>query len=450
MFRILSLVFMLSVSFLPVKEAVDSSLQWSMFRGNLAGGFLDQAALPATWDVQTGKNIKWKTAIPGLGHSSPVVWGDVVFVTTAVSKADTQSVKAGIYGNVESVSLESEHEWKVYCIDRNSGAIKWERTAFRGVPEIKRHPMSSHANATPATNGKYVVAFFGSEGLYCYDMKGNLQWKKDFGVLESVFFADQSAEWEFASSPLIYHDRVIIQCDVMKNSFLASFDIKTGNQVWKKERDEYPGWCTPNIYFEGGKPRIAVNGFKHRGGYDFETGQEIWKMSGGGDIPIPTPLSGKDLLYFNSAHGRSSPVLAISKEASGDITLKEGQTSNEFVKWSIPRGGSYMQSMLLYGDYLYNIGWNGRMNCYHALTGKEMYAQKVGTGTSYTSSPVAADGIIYIADNNGNVYSVKAGPEFKLLAENKLYETILSTPAIVKGTIFFRTQNHLIAVSGNQ
>jgi outer membrane protein assembly factor BamB len=450
MIRILPLVFLFSMSFVPLIEPVDQSLQWSMFRGNLAGGFLDQAALPATWDVQTGKNIKWKTVIPGLGHSSPVVWGDVVFVTTAVSKADTQSVKAGIYGNVESVSQESEHEWKVYCIDSNSGAIRWERTAFRGVPEIKRHPMSSHANATPATDGNYVVAFFGSEGLYCYDMKGNLQWKKDFGVLESVFFADQSAEWEFASSPLIYRDRVIIQCDVMNNSFLASFDINTGNQNWKKERDEYPGWCTPNIYMEGVKPRIAVNGFKHRGGYDFETGDEIWKMSGGGDIPIPTPLSGKDLLYFNSAHGRSSPVLAISKEAKGDITLKEGQTSNEYVKWSIPRGGSYMQSMLLYGDYLYNIGWNGRMNCYNALTGKEMYAQKVGTGTSYTSSPVAADGIIYIADNNGNVYSVKAGPEFQLLAENKLNETLLSTPAIVKGTIFFRTQSHLIAVSGNQ
>jgi len=153
------------------------------------------------------------------------------------------------------------------------------------------------------------------------------------------------------------------------------------------------------------------------------------------------------LLYFNSAHGRSSPVLAISPEARGDITLKEGEATNEFVKWSIPRGGSYMQTMLLYGDYLYNAGWNGRMVCYDARTGKEMYAQKVGTGTSYTSSPVAADGIIYIADNNGSVYSVKAGPEYSLLAENRLHEAILSTPAIVKGYLFFRTQNHLIAVS---
>jgi outer membrane protein assembly factor BamB len=447
MIRILLSVSVLFFGFISDNQSVDDSLKWPMFRGALAAGVLDDALLPANWDVETGKNIQWKTEIPGLGHSSPVVWGDYVFVTTAVSKADSQKVKAGIYGNVESVAQEPEHEWKLFCIDKHSGAVKWERTAFTGVPKTKRHPMSSHANATPATDGNYVVAFFGSEGLYCYDMKGSLRWKKDFGVLESVFFSDATAEWEFASSPLIFRDRVIIQCDVLKNSFLAAFDIITGKQIWKKERDEYPGWCTPNIYFDGGQARIAVNGFKHRGGYDFETGEEIWKMSGGGDIPIPTPLPGNGLLYFNSAHGRSSPVLAISPEARGDITLNEGQATNEFVKWSIPRGGSYMQTMLLYGDYLYNAGWNGRMVCYHALTGKEMYAQKVGTGNSYTSSPVAADGIIYIADNNGMVYSVKAGPVYSLLAENRLHEAILSTPAIVKGYLFFRTQNHLIAVS---
>jgi outer membrane protein assembly factor BamB len=448
--RILLLFFLLFVSFVPDKNTADSSAQWPMFRGNLACGVLDGAGLPANWDSETGKNIKWKTEIPGMGHSSPIVWGDYVFVTSAVSQADTQKVKAGIYGNVESVPEEPEHAWKVFCVDRNSGAVRWERTACKGVPKTKRHPMSSHANSTPATDGNFVVAFFGSEGLFCFDMKGNLQWKKDFGVLESVFFMDKTAEWEFASSPVIYQGKVIIQCDVMSNSFLASFDIKTGNQVWKVQRDEYPGWCTPKIYIEEGKPRIAVNGFKHRGGYDFATGEEIWKMSGGGDIPIPSPVSGKEILYFNSAHGRSSPILAILPGARGDITLPEGKTTSNFVKWSIPRGGSYMQTMLLYGDYLYNANWNGRLVCYNALTGLEMYAQKVGTGTSYTSSPVAADGIIYIADNNGSVYSVKAGPEYVLLTENKLNEPIFSTPAIVKGCLFFRTQNHLFAVSGNQ
>jgi outer membrane protein assembly factor BamB len=307
--------------------------------------------------------------------------------------------------------------------------------------------MSSHANCTPATNGEFVVAFFGSEGLYCYNMKGELQWQKDFGVLKSVFFMVESAEWEFASSPLIHNNVVIIQCDVQENSFLAAYDLTTGKELWKKQRDEYPGWCTPNIYFDGDKTRIAVNGFKHRGGYDFKTGEEIWKMSGGGDIQIPTPVIGNDLIYFNSAHGKISPVMAIHKNAQGDITLAENETSNTGVKWAHLRGGSYMGTMLVYNGYLYNAAWNGKLTCYNAITGEQIYSEKVGNGNSYTSSPVAADGIMYIADNDGKVYSVKAGPEFQLLHENNLGETYMSTLAISDNYLFFRTVNHLIAVT---
>ncbi len=449
MIRIYLLFILLSVNLIPGKEKVDPSAQWSMYRGNYASGVMDNAGLPAEWDTETGKNIKWKTGIPGLGNSCPVVWGDNVFITSAVSKNDSQKLVTGIYGSIDPVQNEPEHEWKLICIDKYTGKIKWDQTACRGVPKVKRHPMSTHANCTPATNGDYIVAFFGSEGLYCYDMKGNLKWKKDFGILESVFFLVPTAEWEFASSPLIHDGKVIIQCDVMKNSFLAVFDLKTGTQVWKKERDEYPGWCTPNIYFEDGRARIAVNGFKHRGGYDFETGEELWKMSGGGDIPIPTPVFSGDRIFFNSAHGKTSPVMSVSVDARGNITLPEGQTSSEFVRWSLPRGGSYMGTMLVYGDYLYNAGWNGKLVCYNSQTGQEIYAQKPGNGKSYTSSPVASDGIIYITDNDGTVYSVKAGSEFRVLAENKLHETIMSTPAISQGFLFFRTQNHLVAVSGN-
>ena len=214
--------------------------------------------------------------------------------------------------------------------------------------------MSSHANSTPATNGEFVVAFFGSEGLYCYDMNGNLKWSKDFGVLKSVFFMVETAEWEFASSPLIYDNVVVIQCDVQENSFLAAYDLVSGKELWKKQRDEYPGWCTPNIYFDEGKTCIAVNGFKHRGGYDFRTGEEIWRMSGGGDIQIPTPITANNLVYFNSAHGKFSPVMAVNTNARGDITLNENETSNSGVKWYHPRGGSYMGTMLVYDGYLYN------------------------------------------------------------------------------------------------
>jgi len=428
-------------------QEIDPDRQWFMYRGNYASGFLNNANLPDTWDIKNGRNIAWKTKIPGMGHSCPVVWGNDVFVTTAVSEIDKGDIKTGIYGSIGSVQDSSIHNWIIYCIDKLSGEIKWEQISCTGIPEQKRHPMSSHANCTPVTNGNFVVAFFGSEGLYCYDMKGNLQWEKDFGVLKSTFFLVPEAEWEFSSSPLIHEHVVIIQCDVMENSFVAAYDIKTGDEIWKQNRDEYPGWCTPNIYYNEDKAIVAVNGYKHRGGYDFETGDVVWKMSGGGDIPVPTPISGEELIYFNSAHGKISPVLAIHKNASGDITLKEDETSNEYIKWAKLRGGSYMGTMLLYQDFLYNARWNGRLTCYNALTGQEMYSEKVGTGNSYTSSPVAADGVIYITDNQGVVYSVAAGPRFKLLEQNQLNEVCMSTPAISENYLLFRTSQHLIAIS---
>ena len=408
---------------------------------------MDNVNLPAKWNTSTGKNIAWKTAIPGIGHSSPIVWGDQVFVTTAKNVEIEDDVKTGIYGSIGSVPDSSVYEWRVYCLNLKSGEVEWETTAHKGIPEQKRHPMSSHANCTPATNGDFVVALFGSEGLYCYDMKGNLQWSEDFGVLKSNFFLVEDAEWEFASSPLIFNDLVIIQCDVATNSFIAAYDLKTGEERWKKDRDDYPGWSTPNVYSDGEKYIVAVNGFKHRGGYDLETGEEIWRMSGGGDIPVPTPIIGNELIYFNSAHGKLSPIYAISKNAKGNLTLDEGETSNEFVKWAKLRGGAYMGTMLLYDGYLYNARWNGRLTCFNALTGEEIFSEKVGSGNSYTSSPVVADGIIYIVDNDGVVYSVKAGTEYELLETNRLNEVVMSTPAIVDQYLLIRTAQHVVAIS---
>jgi outer membrane protein assembly factor BamB len=394
-------------------------------------------------------NIRWKTEIPGLGLSSPVIWGDRLFITTAISKSDNKGIKPGIYGDGMPVPDSSVHDWKVICIDKNTGKTIWDRTAFTGVPKIKRHPKSTHANTSVATDGKYAVAFFGSEGLYCYDYDGNLIWKKNFGVLKSVAWDYNAAEWEFASSPLIYNGVLIIQCDVLENSFLAAYDLKTGKELWKTTRDEYPGWCTPNIYISDGKARIAVNGFKHRGAYDFLTGKEIWRMSGGGDVPIPTPIIGKDLIYFNSAHGPSSPILAISKEAKGDITLKSGQTVNQYVKWSIPRGGAYIHTMLLYRSHLYNVNWNGSVDCFDALTGQIIYKAKLGKTQSFIASPVASDGKLYIVDEKGTVYIIQDGDKFSQLAELPLNDICLTAPSITDGMIYFRTQKYLIAAGKN-
>jgi outer membrane protein assembly factor BamB len=374
----------LLLSFHP-GEDISPERQWSQYRGYYSNGALDNANLPQKWDVINNENIKWKKEIPGLGLSSPVVWGNKLFITTAISEKDSEGLKTGIYGDIGSVNDDSEHEWKVICINKQDGQTIWERTSCKGIPEQKRHPKSSHANSSVATDGKHVIAFFGSEGIYCYDMDGKLFWQKDFGVLRSVFFRVESAEWEFASSPIIHEGVVIVQCDVMENSFLAAYEASSGKELWKKSRDEYPGWCTPNIYLNNGKAYIAVNGYKHRGGYDFKTGEEIWSMSGGGDIQVPTPIVGGDLVYFNSAHGPSSPILAVKKEAAGELNME----SDPFISWSVPRGGSYMQTMLLYKGLLYNLRWNGNILCFDAQTGEEIYNEKLGgKNKSFTASPV--------------------------------------------------------------
>ncbi len=445
--RIFFLVSIMSLAnLLTASGQMAPERQWPQYRGYMASGVFENANLPSSFDLQKMINIKWKINVPGLGISSPVVWGDRLFITTAISEDDKAGFKPGVYGDVSPVNDSSMHEWKVYCINKNTGKTLWERTSYRGVPKIKRHPKSTHANTTVATDGKFVIAFFGSEGLYCYDFDGNLKWQKSFGVLKSIWTVMKNAEWEFASSPIINDGKVIVQCDVLENSFVAALDVTTGKELWKTERDEIPGWCTPNIYSYAGRKYVVVNGYNHRGAYDLETGKEIWKMAGGGDIQIPTPIIGKDLIYFNSAHGKYNPIIAVRTNATGDITLKEGETSNDFVKWYIPRGGSYMHTMLLYHDRLYNVNWNGIINCLDPLTGKEIYNAKIGKAASFIGSPVASDGKIYIVGEEGTVYIIQDGDAFNLIAEIPLNDICMTSPAIVENMMFIRTQKYLIAI----
>ena len=438
----LALFFVFAIYLLP--SAL--SQNWNSFRGPQSSGVFDGANLPDSWGDENGDVLQWKTPIPGIGMSSPVIWDHKMFVTTALSHEDKSGLKPGLYGDITPVADSSAHDWIVYCLDTESGDILWEQIAHTGIPLQKRHPMSSHANASMATNGEYAVAFFGSEGLYCYDMDGNLQWKNDYGVLRSVFFMYESAEWEWASSPIIHDDVVLIQVDVMDQSFVAALDIRTGKELWRTDRDEDPTWCTPNVYEYQGKTRVVLNGYKHRAAYDFETGEEIWYMSGGGDIPIPTPQVVGDMIYFNSAHGKMAPIFAIRTDAVGDISLKKKKESNDFVVWSKNREGAYMATILIYKDLLYVARWNGNFGCFDAKTGEMYYKETLARGKSFTGSPVAADGKIYFTNDEGTVFVMKAGKEFEKLAENQLGTTCMVTPAIMKGKIFFRTIEGIMAV----
>ena len=292
------------------------------------------------------------------------------------------------------------------------------------------------------------MAFFGSEGLYCFDLDGTLLWKKDLGVLDSSFFMVPDAQWEFASSPVIYQDKVLVQCDVLKGSFIAAFSIEDGREMWRTAREDVPTWGTPTVHAVGGRAQMIVNGFKHAGAYDVETGKEIWRLQGGGDIPVPTPVVAHGLVFLTSAHGPMAPLYAIRLDAAGDISLKPGETSNQSVAWSYARDGAYMITPIVYGDYLYNAKNNGALSCYNARTGERMYQTRLGSGTSgFTASPVAGDGKVYFAGEDGDVYVVKAGPAFELVATNAMGEICMASPALSKGVIYFRTQSHVVAVA---
>jgi outer membrane protein assembly factor BamB len=424
---------------------------WPSFRGPNAAGVADGHFLPAAWDVPSSKNVRWKTPIPGLGHSSPTVWGDRLYVSTAFSGAEKPELKVGMYGDVASLQENTTHRWVVYCLDKRSGKILWERTVHEGVPQIQRHPKSSHANSTLATDGRYLIAFFGSEGLYALDMNGRPLWKRDFGVLESSFFDAPDAQWGFGSSPIIHGNLVIIQVDVLKGSFLAALNIKDGTDAWRTPRADVPTWGTPTIYGDGPAAQVIVNGFRHVGGYDIRTGREIWRLSGGGDIPVPTPVVGHGLVFITSAHGSASPVYAIRTSARGDISLEPNESSNEFVAWRYPREGAYMSTPVVYGDYLYNCRWNGVLVCYEARTGKHLYQERLGgSSAGFSASPVAGDGKIYVPSEDGDVYVVKAGPTFEVLATNAMGEICMATPAISAGVIYFRTRSLVVAVAAGR
>ncbi len=440
-------VLALGLGVAPAAGAADDP--WPQFRGSGARGVADGHALPVTWDVEGGRNLKWKTPIPGLGHSGPAIWGDAIFLTSAVG-GKNEKLRIGLYGDIEPVSDDSVHAYRVFRLDRKTGQIVWQRTAHEGVPQIKRHTKSSHANPTPATDGKQVVAFFGSEGLYAYDFDGTLKWRADLGKLLSSYYVVPEAHWGFGSSPVIHEGRVIVLADVVGNSFLAALDAATGKELWRTKRDDVPTWGSPTVHVEGDRAQVLVNGFRHIGGYDLATGRELWRMDAGGDIPIPTPYVAHGNVYLTSSHGNRSPILAIKASASGDITLQGEATSSEHVLWSKRGGGSYMPTTVVYGDQLYVLRDNGVLTAYDANSGAQRYQQRLGSGTSsFTASLVAGDDKIYATAESGDVFVVKAGPAFELLATNELGAPALATPAISAGQLFFRTKEHLVAIGAS-
>jgi outer membrane protein assembly factor BamB len=424
-----------------------AGVDWPQFRGIRASGVDDKHPSPLTWNVEKKQGVVWKTPIPGLGLASPVVWGNSVYLATSISGQKDAGLRVGYYGDIRSINDDTPHEWRVYCLDKKTGAIKWQQTAITGIPKIKRHEKSTHANSTLATDGQRIIAFFGSEGLYAFDMNGKQLWKKDLGVLDGGFFMVPAAQWETGSSPILHDDVAVVQADVQKGSFLAAFDAKTGRELWRVSRDDVPTWSTPTVHEVNGRTQLIVNGMRHIGAYDFKTGDVIWKMKGLGDIPVPTPVTHDGYVYITNAHGPGSPVFAIKESATGDISLPDGSTTSSGVAWSYPRGGGYLSTPVVYRGLLYVLNYNGVLSVYEAKTGERKYQQRLADGsTAFTSSPVAADGKVYIASEDGRVFVLKAGGAYELLATNEMTESTLATPALSEGLMIWRTQGHVVAV----
>ncbi len=406
---------------------------WPQFRGTSALGSIDKQNLPATWNIKESSNVKWKAEIPGTGHSSPIVWENTIFLTTAV----------GSESNWRDDSVQ--HMWKMYAINKTTGKILWEKTAFEGKPKAGRHEKASQCNSTPVTDGKFVAAIMGSEGLYVYSTDGKELWKKDLGLLDPGLADDHTSQWGHASSPILYKDRLIVQIDKHKDSFLAAYRVSDGTEIWKTPRpDELPSWSTPTLHETKGRVELITNGQYVRG-YDVNTGKEIWKFGDQAQVKQPTPFVYRDSIIVTGGYPRGRAIYALKTGATGDISTAPETTTNPNIVWKIEKGGPYTPTPIAYGDQLYSVQNNGVLICYNVKTGEKLYENKLEG--EFSASPVASDGKLYFASEDGNVSVVKAGPVFELIARNDTGAPLYATPAISDKTIFIRNLEGLIAIT---
>jgi outer membrane protein assembly factor BamB len=423
---------------------------WPSFRGRHASGVADGHALPVTWDAEKSTNIAWKTPIPGLGHSSPIVWENRIFVTTAVGESAAE-LEHGLTQAIRSANETSVHEWRIYCLNRDDGRVVWQKTAVRRAPRTQRHVKGSQANPTPATDGKHVIVSFGAEGLYCFDFNGKLLWKLDLGPLDGGWSDAPDAHWGFGSSPIIYKDLAIVQCDTQRDSFIAAYRVKDGKQVWRTPRDEDTSWSSPSIFEGESRDELIASGTKYYRGYDPLTGKELWRLADGADVKIPTPVFARNLILLGggSTHLRRA-FYAVRPGANGEISVSSPNKASPHIAWQ-NRALPHVLTPIVYGEYLYVCADNGVLAQYDIKTGETIYRERLGgRGSAFSASPVAGEGKIYFASEDGDVFVIKAGPEYQLLATNPIGEVIMATPAISNGMLVIRGQHHLFGVRSSR
>jgi hypothetical protein len=416
---------------------------WPQFRGPGSRGTVpDDQRLPESWSAT--ENIAWKTEIPGKGWSSPVVWEERIFLNTNVGSTSSGPTRKGFYGGGQSNPVPTdEHRWLVHCVDFRNGDVRWAAEVHRGVPKTPRHAKNTYASETPVTDGKRVYSHFGDLATYCLDLEGKLLWSKPWPALESRYGYGTS------SSPALHEGRLYIVNDNEEQSYIVALDKLTGKEIWRADRDEPTTWSTPYIWKNAKRTEIITAGRKKVRSYDLD-GTLLWEISGMSALTIPTPFSEAGLLYVTSGFHvtKERPIYAIRPGASGDITLEPGKTSNEFIAWSIPQGGPYHPSPVLYDGRYYTLFDRGFLTCHDAVSGEEIYGKQriaVDSG-NFTSSPWAYNGKLFCLSENGDTYVIQAGTQFKLLGKNSLGEMSMATPAIADGSLVLRTYSNLYRI----
>jgi outer membrane protein assembly factor BamB len=403
---------------------------WPQFRGARSDGLAEGKQLPDRWS--TTENVVWKTDVPGWGWSSPVIWGNKLFVTSAVGENDLPKPVIGGYpgGNVKPNDVQ---RYLVYCLDTETGKSLWEREADKARPAQPRHPRNSYASDSPVTDGERVYAYFGNVGLFAFDLNGEKLWEQKWGNFR------MRGGWGTGIAPVLHKDRIYLVNDNEDASFLVALDKFTGKQVWRVERQEKSNWSTPYIWENETRTELVTIGTGKVRSYDLD-GKVLWELTGTSGLVSLMPVAKHGLLYLGAGY-HYGPIYAIRPGASGDISLKPGETGNEWIAWSHPKGAGIHPSFLISGDRLYVLFDAGFLTCYDARTGKIHYdRQRVGSGAGrFYASPWSYNGKVFLLNEDGTTQVIQDGPEFKLLGKNALEDNSWATPAIARGSLFIRT-----------
>ncbi len=416
---------------------------WPQWRGPESSGVSAETGIPLEWsDTQ---NVLWKTPIPGLGHSSPIIWGHRIFLTTAIEGEVVEGAKAPVHlidgkpwSHPQATGADKKHTLKVLSLDRDTGKVLWERTAYEGLMSDSRHAKASFASPTPVTDGSTVYTFFGTEGVYAFDFKGNLKWKATVGTITSVSVG-------IGTSPLLYKNLLILQCDTEdgEGSFIVALDKKTGKEAWRQPRKVSISWATPILVSAGSRDELITLGEQVITAYDPATGKELWTARGLKSNAVPSPVAGNGFIYAPTGYP-TKLLMAIRPGGSGDISATN-------IAWTYDRGTAYVASPVLYGNYLYLVSDKGILTCLDAKTGEVKYDNgRVPVPASFIASLLALDGHILEFGEDGDTFVVKAGPVHEVVRTNSLKEPIYATPAVAAGRIFIRGKNHLYAIGKSE